>query len=223
MQTLNIFRKTGALDEAWQAVQRLEKEVDDTLSPLETVLGQPDPSFRFVAELLGHIPPPWSKGAWYLLICYIMKLLSVAKERTHQWTANSQNSFLVCHGILQVLGSYLQIILIHVVYSKWFSVYNLYTCQAHSSNSPLATCGRPLLQLLQCNTLHCQERTHFLVGCNRGGCDHNISVGLPRIWLPKLSQWDRQVREISVMPTDCMRIGLGHDEDTMRTECRELG
>lgn len=58
MQTLNIFRKTGALDEAWQAVQRLEKEVDDTLSPLETVLGQPDPSFRFVAELLGHIPPP---------------------------------------------------------------------------------------------------------------------------------------------------------------------
>ncbi|KFY96141.1 hypothetical protein V498_02873 [Pseudogymnoascus sp. VKM F-4517 (FW-2822)] len=58
MQILDLLRKTGALDKTWQVVQQLEKEVEDTLSSLETLIGEPNPSFRFLTELLGNIPPP---------------------------------------------------------------------------------------------------------------------------------------------------------------------
>ncbi|OBT63227.1 hypothetical protein VE03_07744 [Pseudogymnoascus sp. 23342-1-I1] len=58
MQILELIQKTGALDKTWQLVQKLEKEVDDTLSTLEAVLGEPNPLLRLITKLLSDIPPP---------------------------------------------------------------------------------------------------------------------------------------------------------------------
>lgn len=58
MQILDLLRRSGALKETWQMVQQLEKEVEDALSTLETVLGEPNPSLRLITTLLGNIPPP---------------------------------------------------------------------------------------------------------------------------------------------------------------------
>jgi geranylgeranyl pyrophosphate synthase len=58
MQILDLLRKSGALKETWQILQQLEKEVEDALSTLETVLGKPNPSLRLITKLLSDIPPP---------------------------------------------------------------------------------------------------------------------------------------------------------------------
>ncbi|KFZ21954.1 hypothetical protein V502_02902 [Pseudogymnoascus sp. VKM F-4520 (FW-2644)] len=58
LQILELIQKTGALDKTWQLVQKLEKEVEDTLLALETVLGEPNPSLRLITKLLSDIPPP---------------------------------------------------------------------------------------------------------------------------------------------------------------------
>ncbi|OBT63401.1 hypothetical protein VE03_07123 [Pseudogymnoascus sp. 23342-1-I1] len=58
MQILDLIQKSGALGKTWQLVQQLEKEVEDTLSALETVLGEQNPSLRLITKLLSDIPPP---------------------------------------------------------------------------------------------------------------------------------------------------------------------
>lgn len=58
MQILDLLKKTGALQETRQVVQQLEKEVEKSLSALETVLGKPNPLLRLITNLLGGIPPP---------------------------------------------------------------------------------------------------------------------------------------------------------------------
>lgn len=58
MQILDLIQKAGALGKTWQLVQQLEKEVEDTLSALETVLGEQNPSLRLITKLLSDIPPP---------------------------------------------------------------------------------------------------------------------------------------------------------------------
>jgi geranylgeranyl pyrophosphate synthase len=58
MQILDLIRKSGALDETWQVIQQLRKEVEDTISILETDIGEPSPSLRLIIKLLGNIRPP---------------------------------------------------------------------------------------------------------------------------------------------------------------------
>lgn len=58
MQILDLIQKAGAIGKTWQLVQQLEKEVEDTLSALETVLGEQNPSLRLITKLLSDIPPP---------------------------------------------------------------------------------------------------------------------------------------------------------------------
>ncbi|KFX89132.1 hypothetical protein O988_08748 [Pseudogymnoascus sp. VKM F-3808] len=58
MQILDLIQKSGALVKTWQLVQQLEKEVEDTLSALETVLGEQNPSLRLITKLLSDILPP---------------------------------------------------------------------------------------------------------------------------------------------------------------------
>ncbi|OBT87521.1 hypothetical protein VE02_03757 [Pseudogymnoascus sp. 03VT05] len=58
MQILGLIQKAGALAKTWQLVQQLAKEVEDTLSALETTLGEQNPSLRLIAKLLSDIPPP---------------------------------------------------------------------------------------------------------------------------------------------------------------------
>ncbi|KIM95632.1 hypothetical protein OIDMADRAFT_133633 [Oidiodendron maius Zn] len=58
IQILNLIQKAGSLEKTWQLVQQLEKEVEDTLSALETALGEPNESLRLITKLLSNIPPP---------------------------------------------------------------------------------------------------------------------------------------------------------------------
>jgi geranylgeranyl pyrophosphate synthase len=58
MQILDLIRKSGALDETWQVIQQLRKEVEDTISILETDIGEPNPSLRLIMKFLGDIRPP---------------------------------------------------------------------------------------------------------------------------------------------------------------------
>ena len=58
IQILNLIQKAGSLKKTWQLVQQLEKDVEDTLSALETALGEPNESLRLITKLLSDIPPP---------------------------------------------------------------------------------------------------------------------------------------------------------------------
>ena len=58
VQILNLIRNSKALEKTWQVVQQLEKEVEDALSAIEEVMGEPNPSLRLAMKLLGDILPP---------------------------------------------------------------------------------------------------------------------------------------------------------------------
>ncbi|KIM99777.1 hypothetical protein OIDMADRAFT_42767 [Oidiodendron maius Zn] len=58
IQILNLIRNTGALEETWQLLQQVEKEVEDAISALEVATGEPNPPLRLIAKLLSDITPP---------------------------------------------------------------------------------------------------------------------------------------------------------------------
>jgi geranylgeranyl pyrophosphate synthase len=58
IQILNLIRNTGALEETWQLLQQVEKEVEDAISALEVATGEPNPSLRLIAKLLSDVARP---------------------------------------------------------------------------------------------------------------------------------------------------------------------
>lgn len=58
IQILDIFRHTGALQQTWEVIEKLEKSAEAALSNLEAITGEPNPKFRAILSLLGSIPRP---------------------------------------------------------------------------------------------------------------------------------------------------------------------
>ncbi|EAW24472.1 bifunctional terpene synthase/polyprenyl synthetase family protein [Aspergillus fischeri NRRL 181] len=58
MQILDLIRRSGALQQTWELLQKFKKQADAALSNLEAITGVPNEGFRVVLTLLGNIPPP---------------------------------------------------------------------------------------------------------------------------------------------------------------------
>ncbi|KAH3089977.1 hypothetical protein KXW78_000576 [Aspergillus fumigatus] len=58
MQILDLIRRSGALQQTWELLQKFKKQADAALSNLEAMTGVRNEGFRMVLTLLGNIPPP---------------------------------------------------------------------------------------------------------------------------------------------------------------------
>ncbi|GFF58006.1 fusicoccadiene synthase [Aspergillus udagawae] len=58
MQILDLIRRSGALQQTWELLQKFKKQADAALSNLEAITGVPNEDLRVVLTLLGNITAP---------------------------------------------------------------------------------------------------------------------------------------------------------------------
>ncbi|KAJ5559948.1 hypothetical protein N7513_002347 [Penicillium frequentans] len=57
-QILDLYRRTGALQETWEMIEHLKKSTESALSRFESITGERNPDFRALVNLLGDVSRP---------------------------------------------------------------------------------------------------------------------------------------------------------------------
>ncbi|KAJ6002734.1 hypothetical protein N7451_005281 [Penicillium sp. IBT 35674x] len=57
-QILELYRRTGALQETWEMIEHLKNSTETALSRVESITGEHNRDFRAIVNLLGDVSPP---------------------------------------------------------------------------------------------------------------------------------------------------------------------